>query len=474
MKKNIDVLVLGAGVAGLACADEILKKSKKKVLVLEKNKWVGGLAATISNNGFLYDLAPHRWFTKNEELNKWIDDLLGDELIWVKKYTPMYQFDKFFSYPIKISDVLKKISIPMQSVMLATFLFERVRSKIIKPKIVTMKDAYISRFGYGLYKWFNEEYNEKLWGEGGCETMSADFVDQRVKNLSLSTAVLNALGFGKGKVISLVDQFRFPKRGTGRISEKLAERIIKNGGEILLTEKVNNVKKLKSGYEIATDKNIYVTKKLVSSIPIDDLLRAFGNKFIEPISNEIKKLTYVNQKIVVLLANKTNLTDFTWVYVHPKKIKTFRFLEMNNWSKDMSPKGKTSLVFEYPYHPGDQVDKMTDNELVETTIKDFIKYFAPKSISSKNIIGGRTYYVPKAYPKYDLFYKEALGVIKKFVKKKLEGVILIGRSGMFHYNNMDHSIYTGLLAARNIVSDKNIYDLELVNNEAEYHEEIRK
>lgn len=466
--QKYDVIILGAGVAGLSCADEILKNnSNVGLLVLEKNNFVGGLAATIREGGFNYDLAPHRWFTKNEELNRWIGELIGPEMITVKKCTPMYQFGKFFEYPIKISDVIKNINPLMSVYMLASYLGEKIRGVFLKREVRTMKDAYVSRFGWGLYRWFNQEYNDKLWGENGCQTMSADFVNQRVKNLSMVTALANALGLNKNKVISLVSEFQYPKMGAGRISERLAERIQSFGGQINLGEGVVKIIKKKSGYLVVTSKGEYMAKHLISSMPLDKFMANF-------IKRDLDKLKYIHQKIVVLKAKGKKLTDFTWVYVHPSKIKTFRFMETNNWSPAMSPKGKTSLVFEYPYQERDEIEKISDKKLIEITISDFLKYFAKKNVKRSHILAGKVYRVLEAYPKYDLHYAKPLKKIYAYAKKNLPGVQLIGRSGMFHYNNLDHSIYTGLLAARNYLAGKIIYDLNLVNNEAEYLEEIRK
>ena len=212
--KKQKVVILGAGLSGLACADEILRKGKNKleVVILEKNSFIGGLAATFKKDGFLFDLAPHRWFTKNEELNKWIDELMGKEMIWVKKYTPMYQFGKFYKYPFEIGDIIKKIDPLKMIAMLGTYGWTKISSRIFPKKILTMKDAYINRFGYALYKWFCEEFNNKLWEEGGCEIMSADFVAQRTRDLSMITIIKNTLGLG-GKIVSLLPVFVFPNWG---------------------------------------------------------------------------------------------------------------------------------------------------------------------------------------------------------------------------------------------------------------------
>ena len=471
-KNNYQVIILGAGLAGLTCADELLRNAegqKPAVLVLEKLDHYGGLAATLKKNGFLFDLAPHRWFTKNDELNTWLDQLMAKELKWVKKYTPMFQFGKFFNYPIEVFDVLKKVNLFKIFWMLTTFVWARFRGKFFKVEIKTMKDAYINRFGFALYQWFCREFNSKLWGVDFAEKMSADFVEQRTKDLSMVTIIKEALGLEK-KVISLTPKFRFPQKGIGRISDNLVLRIKKNQGEIKTKVVITQIIKNKNGYQVVTNQGTFQADQLVSSIPLDELLRLLSPKIPSRVNQLIDKLNFVHQKIVVLLANKSKLTDFTWVYVHPPKIKTFRFLETNNWSKAMSPKGKTSLVFEYPYQPGEEIESMGDDQLIEITINDLITHFSPTTKRSE-IAKAMVFSVPKAYPKYDLGYQQPLEKIKQYLAENHLLIQIIGRGGRFRYNNMDHSILTGLLAARNILAGKQIYDLDNVNNEAEYLEE---
>jgi len=469
--KTYDVIILGGGIAGLACADELLAKSEKKVLVLEKNSYPGGLAATLKYKNFLHDLSPHRWFTKNDELNIWLDQLIKEDFVWINKNTPMYQMGKFFKYPIKISDVLKKINLFLGFLMVISFLYERIKNRLMPKNPKTMKEAYINRFGYILFKFFNEEFNDKLWGENGCQKMSADFIDQRVKDMSMLNIIMNSLGIGKGKIISLIEKFRYPIYGIGEISEKLEKRIKKNQGEIIYNEEIIKIKREKDFFSVKTKKNVYFCKHLISSIPLPYLVKNIENKIPNNILVSAKKLHFVHQKIVVLFADKEKLTEFTWVYVHPKKIKTFRFLETNNWSLKMSPQNKTSLVFEYPHSRGDEISRISDQELIEITKKDFLKYFATTNISSQNIIDAKVYRVDFAYPKYDLHYLSALKSVKQYLKTNFPNLQIIGRSGMFRYNNMDHSIYTGILAARNLLAGKIVYDLNQVNQEAEYLEE---
>ncbi|MFA6249879.1 MAG: FAD-dependent oxidoreductase [Candidatus Shapirobacteria bacterium] len=470
--KVYDVVILGAGLAGLACADHILSENPgHQVIILEKNKHIGGLAATLRYRGFRYDLSPHRWYTKNAQLNSWLEKLMADQLLWVNKTTPMYQFGKFFNYPVEILDVIKKIGLFKSAAMLLSFIGVKIQHLILPRPIRTMEDAYKTRFGSVLYRWFNLEYNEKLWGRGGCRSMSADFVNQRVKNLSITSAIANALGINRHQVISLVPRFRYPKLGVGQISHRLLKRLTANGGSCLLDQSITSISHTNGLYRITTTKGRFFARHLISSVPLPVLtsLLCPGHR----VNAQAHRLEFIDQKIVVLFAKEAPLTAFTWLYVHPPHIKTFRFLETANWSSFMSPSGKTSLVFEYPYQPGDPVSQLTSRQLINTTINDFLRYFAPAGVSRHHLINARVHTVFQAYPKYNLTYKTYLPKIKNYLRSHHPKLQLIGRNGLFHYNNMDHSILTGILAAKNFLAGNSIYDLDQVNNDAEYVEEVR-
>ena len=100
--KKFDVVILGAGLAGLAAGFELSKKNIK-VLVIEKWEDVGGLARTIKVRNFLFDTGPHRWYTKNDSVNKWMLDLLGDEVIKVPRLTRIYFDQKYFYFHLTLS-----------------------------------------------------------------------------------------------------------------------------------------------------------------------------------------------------------------------------------------------------------------------------------------------------------------------------------------------------------------------------------
>jgi hypothetical protein len=126
---------------------------------------------------------------------------------------------------------------------------------------------------------------------------------------------------------------------------------------------------------------------------------------------------------------------------------------------------KTSIVAEYFCSFGDEIWSMSDDALVEQTANHMIDDLG--FVERNEVLGGFAVRAPRAYPSYTNGYDAPLALLKQFVGS-FNNLQIIGRYGTFRYNNADHSVETGLLAARNILGES--YDLEQVNAEQEYHE----
>jgi len=464
------VIILGGGLAGLSSAYELSKKNYE-VIVLEKMDGIGGLARTIKKYGYFFDTGPHRWFTKNDMVNNWMIKLLGDERIQVPRLTRIYFDKKFFYYPIKLLNALKGIGLSKAFMAVTDYFIARIKSRVLMQNLVTMEDGYINQFGKTLYETFFKRYSEKLWGVD-CRKISIDWVGQRTRGLNILTIIKET--FIKSKnVVSLIDEFSYPKKGVGRIAEKMSEYIREKGGKIYKDSEVLKLYIKDGNIESVMVKSRKVTKNFkgdyyISSIPISDLINRISPKVDKNIIAYSDNLKYRDELQVVLFINKNHITPDTWIYVHPKEIPFMRFMEMDNWSDNLSPKGTTAIVFEIACNEGDAMWSKKDNEVIDLVAKAFIEEF--KLINKKNIIGGYVHRVEKEYPVYHLNYKNDVERIKKYLKKfsKLQ---IIGRNGTFRYNNMDHSIEMGLYAAWNIIENKQKYDIESVNIEREYLEE---
>lgn len=466
--KKKHIVILGAGLAGLATGYE-LTKAGHKVTLIEKEKEVGGLARTFEVNGFRFDTGPHRWYTKNDMVNGWMLQLLGREVIKVPRLTRIY-FDKtFFHYPIKLKSTLLGMGLIKTSLAVFDYTLVKLISVFYKKEPVTLEDGFVAQFGWTLYRMFFKRYSEKLWGTS-CTNISADWIGQRSRGFNIFTIIKDT--FWKSKnVVSFVDEFSYPKRGIGRIAGKMAEEIKAGGGKILVG---TEVVRLTHADDILTDVTVKNTSRrtlkadeVVSTIPLSDLIRALSPAVSTDIGRINDRLTYRDQVQIALFVRKTHITPDTWVYVHSLNLPYVRFMEMDNWSSELSPKGTTTLVFEVTCNEGDDTWKKSDQDLAHMVISSFTQEF--RLITKADIIDYYVHRMPKEYPVYHIGYKADLAFLKEHLSH-YTNLQIAGRNGIFRYNNMDHSIEMGLYAAWNIIEGERKFNIESVNIEREYLE----
>ena len=472
-RPETNTVIMGAGPGGL-CSAYVLSKAGVPAVVLEKAPFVGGLARTIrkqtSHGEFKFDIGGHRWFTKNDELNDLFREVVAEELLWVNRTSRIYFDGRFVDYPLKISNALTAIGPVLAGQAMADYGRTRVQQRLKPRPIISMEDAYVDQFGPTLYRLFFQRYSEKVWGLP-CDQMSGDWVSQRSKGMSLVTAVKDAIVPTKGKVVSLIDEFMYPSHGFGRFSERMADAIAARGNEVRLgtgVEKVLREGNRVVGVVVSTEQGTEVVRgeNFISSIPLTMLAKIMDPAPPAEILAAADKLTFRNIITVNLMLRKRQVTSDTWLYVHDRDILFGRFHEPKNWSPAMVPSDDyTSLVIEYFCSFGDAIWSMSEEQLVANAIEHLVNDL--KFATPDEIIGGFAVRAPRAYPSYVIGYDEPLALIKDFVTG-FENLQIIGRYGTFRYNNTDHSIETGLLAAKNILGEH--HDLDRVNADHEYHE----
>lgn len=471
MKKNIekvDVIIFGAGPAGLAAADKLVK-NKKKVIVFEKEDQVGGISKTKEYKGYRFDLGGHRFFTKSKEVNALWDETLGKDFLKRPRLSRIYYKNKFFDYPVKPMNALKGLGIGESIMILGSY----IRVKLFPSKEEKNFEQWVSnRFGKRLFNHFFKSYTEKLWGIP-CEEIQAEWAAQRIKGLSLTSAVKNALFPDKsGKIKTLIDEFKYPKYGPGMMYERMAENVEKMGGEILKQTEVaklhhngSEIKSVtvkdKSGKETEYKADFYL-----SSMPITLLVQSLNPAAPKAALQASMNLTYRSFITVSVILKGKNPFPDTWIYIHSPEVKMGRIQNFKSWSPFMVPDKKhIALGLEYFATEGDDLWKMKDKDLIDLALTELEKIHLGKK---KDFVDGFVIRVPKAYPVYDSAYPKNIKTVRNYLDgfKNLQP---IGRYGMFKYNNMDHSILTGLYAAEHILGQhRNVWE---VNADQEYHEE---
>jgi len=449
------IAIIGAGPAGLT-AGYFLKKNNHQIDIFESKKFVGGMSASLEMWGSKVDLGPHRFFSSDPRVNNFWLEIIENEYQMVERETRIYYKNKFFNYPLKPFNALTKLGI-IESVKCLVSYCKTFFKK--SNNLYNFEDWITKKFGKKLYEIFFKSYSEKLWGIP-CKELSADFAAQRIKKFSLGEAI-KSIFLKKNNHKTLVDEFAYPNGGTGYFYEKLAQKIQNKDGNIYLNTKIENIKINTSGIELKINNQIKNYDYLVSSMPINELVNQLNpNDYIK---KNLQKLKFRNTLLVYVNIKTDKLFNDQWIYVNSSDIRSGRITNFNNW-KQNNKEGYTILCFEYWFNDQDDIWKNKDQ--IKDITKDDIKKL--NMFDLNQIIDFKVIPIKKCYPVYDIYYKESLDVIKKFLNN-FNNIIPIGRYGSFKYNNQDHSILMGILASQKINGDHSI-DLWDINTDYEFQE----
>ena len=463
-----DVVVIGAGPAGLTAAYELIGQGYRPI-VFEQAGSVGGIARTESHKGYLFDVGGHRFFSKIDKINRLWKEMLGDDFHLVSRLSRIYFNGRFFNYPLHFLNAFSNLG-PTEGLRIGlSYLKAQVRPC---PTEDTFEQWVSNRFGLRLYLMFFKTYTEKVWGIP-CNEIRADWAVQRIKGLSLMTALTNAL-FGGQQTKSLIEAFEYPARGPGMMWERFREIVEAHGGQVQLNSEVvgleqkggriTGVSLIKGGGpgRIAVD-------HVVSSIPISRLVQALDPGPPENVLKAAGRLSYRSLLIVGLILDKEDVFPDQWIYVHSSDVRVGRIQNFKNWSKAMVPdQNRTGVGMEYFCDENDEIWSMSDAGLVDLA-SDELSGLGLALV--EDVIDGFVIRQPKAYPVYDRDYKQDLQVIRDYLGG-IPNLQTIGRNGMHRYNNMDHSMLTGIIAAQNISGAD--HDLWEVNEDSEYLEEEKR
>lgn len=513
-------VIIGAGPAGLTAALELLRRTDITPIVLEATDEIGGISRTIRYKGNRMDIGGHRFFSKSDRVMNWWLELMppvealsasisyqnqtrdlplgsdqpkdADHVMLIRpRKSRIYYLRRFFDYPIRLSvDTLRKLGLKRTFLVGTSYLYSRFRQ--IKPE-KSLEDFLINRFGQQLYLTFFKSYTEKVWGVP-CDQISAEWGAQRIKGLSLSSAILHFLKSSlnskkkdlaqKDTETSLIEQFLYPKYGPGQLWEHVASLVSQKGGQVhtgwnvtglhVEGDSIASVQAVHSSGETRSFPADYV----FSTMPVRDLIRALDSQVPEEVRFVSEGLQYRDFVTVGLLANKLKVKDGdgaplrdTWIYVQEPEVSLGRLQIFNNWSPFMvSDPSKTWIGLEYFCYETDSLWKMSDEEIFQYAVNEVEKIGI---LQKADVVDGHVVRVPKTYPAYFGTY-DRFSVIRDYTDR-FRNLFLVGRNGMHKYNNQDHSMLTAMTAVDNIaagiVDKSNLWE---INTEQEYHEEKKE
>ncbi|WP_133129627.1 NAD(P)/FAD-dependent oxidoreductase [Legionella yabuuchiae] len=471
----IDVLCIGAGPAGLT-AGYLLGKQKKSCLILEKDtEYVGGISRTVQYKGFRFDIGGHRFFSKSSNIEALWEELLGDDFIERPRKSRIFYQKKFFTYPLKPLEALWKLGLYPSCCALLSYL--RFRLFPIKP-VRSFQDWVTNHFGRYFFQVFFKTYTEKVWGMA-CTEISADWAAQRIKGLSLISALKNAcfssVNQADPSIKTLITHFRYPKLGPGMMWEAAEAKIQQQGNRVELGACVTELeyqaddKIWRVGYTTCDGKKVAYAKQIISSMPIRELVHALSPSLPAEIIAAADRLKYRDFLLIALIVNEEGQFDDNWIYIHDPSVKVGRIQNFRSWSPYLIPtEGMNCYGLEYFCFEGDGLWTSTDEELLKLAKKEI---YHIGLVKENSVIDGCVVRQSKAYPIYDDQYKTHVAKIRDYLNDHCSGLHLVGRNGMHKYNNQDHAMMTAKLTVENILANKERYNVWNVNEDAEYHED---
>lgn len=516
-----NVIIIGAGPAGLTAAYELMNKAPDtyNVIVLEETNEIGGISKTVKYKGNRMDMGGHRFFSKIPEVNDWwnkmlpmqgspsFDDILLDRQVPLTPNGPdpentdrvmltrhrvsrILFDDKFYDYPVTLKpETIKNFGF-ITTIKVG---FSYLASVFHKRPENNLENFYINCFGKKLYSMFFEYYTENLWGRHPSE-IDASWGAQRTKGLSIIGIIKDFFGKlfkVKNRKIntSLIEEFKYPKFGPGQLWETAAEEFQKLGGTIIMNASVKKLHKdknkltgvtyVKDGKEITLNGDY-----IISSMPVRELVAGMNNVPAEParIASGLPYRDYMTLGVLIPklnLENKTtmktvgNIVPDCWVYVQDRRVKVGRFQIYNNWSPYLVKELENTvwIGLEYFVNEGDEFWNMSEEEFSKFGINEMLKLGIISD--EKQVLDTHMEKVKKAYPAYFDTYDEMDKLIEYL--NSIENLYCVGRNGQHRYNNMDHSMVTSFEAVKNIITGKDTKEnIWSVNTEKEYHEEKNK
>lgn len=464
-----EVIVIGAGPAGLTAAYELSRRGAP-VTLFEGDRQMGGLARTTEYRGFRFDIGGHRFFTKVPAVNELWQALLGEDFLIRPRLSRIFFRGRFFAYPLQPLDTLSNLGLRDSLLILLSYL--RCKLLPLRPES-SFEDWVSNRFGRRLYAIFFKAYTEKVWGIS-CRELSAQWAAQRIRGLSLGTALLNMIPGGLFRGVNvpktLTEKFGYPRLGPGMMWEALASRCREQGGSIMLESCVSRI--FHDGVRIqaveieqAGSRSRVSASRVISTMALGQLVLSLSPSPPAEVIAAARRLRYRDFLVVALIIDEAEIFPDNWIYIHDEALRVGRIQNFKNWSPALVPdQSRSCLGMEYFCFEGDALWSMADGELVTLARRELgLTGLADPG----KVLDGSVVRMPKAYPMYDAGSLEALTLLRNYLEH-FENLQTIGRNGMHKYNNMDHSMLTALLAVGNLFGER--HNLWAINCDDDYLE----
>jgi protoporphyrinogen oxidase len=445
---KVKIAVIGAGIAGLGAAARCIENGEKDVIVLEAAPVPGGLSRSLRHNGYIYDIGPHQIHTPHDAVIRFLELVLGPDLLVENKRAGQRFLGRDVHYPLSFNDVLFKMPLGISILSFASYLRQRLRDLLVRREPANFEDWVVRNFGKKLYDIYFGPYTTKVWGIPPA-LMTARSAAERIAVPGLPDVLLNIVSrrfrrFGKHSDLPHSPYqrvFHYPRHGIGQLAESLAARVTAGGGRILCNQPLTGLRSGPEGMILESGPAMtFSAQHVISTMPIDRLQCLLPG---EDDANPRLELRFRSLVLILLEVARPQVTPCHWIYFPDADCIFQRSTEFDNFSHAMAPAGRSAVGLEIPCDPDDEIWRMDPGALFSRAMADARKqnFMDPRDVVGYQVVRERF-----AYPLFDLESEGKLRRIKKFLElfPRLQS---IGRQGEFRYINVDDALLAGFAAA---------------------------
>lgn len=456
-KLNERIIILGAGVSGLSVAYRLAEKAYK-VIVLEREENIGGLAGHVERSGSIIDFGPHTFFL-DKEMQEEFYRIIDKKEVNVFRTNSIIKFnDKCYKYPLDAIDILIKSSPLFVARCLFDYIMAKARMKIKRPIDDSAESWIINRFGKTLYKMYFEEYTEKVWGLHP-KFIASSFTEEGIPLINIRKSIKNSIAEATKRLLKRKNPGKlqhyiwghYPKKGPMAFFNKLASKICSNNGLIYLSTHVRSIhldghRVIRITFEKQGDIETIESNFVVSTIPINDLVKLIIPRVDTDIHNASNSLKFRAVIFVNLIVKKQDILDARMIYIRNRSFN--RITEMNKFSKDLFPEGLSGLCAEITCDREQEIWNADEDKLCNRVIKELEE---EEIINKEDVIDAFVTRQENGYPVADLNYERYRKLLYDYIGN-IENLFITGRQGLFRYLHMDQCMRMGKKVAENIIA----------------------
>ena len=453
------IVILGGGLAGLGCAYKLALAGFPATL-FEAEDRVGGFSTSFRFKDCIFDYGPHAFHAPDKELLQFYLDYMGDDVLIMKKHVEIKFRNKFYDYPIKPVNLLKNLSVFVLLRCGLSFLWQSITKYFVKSeKQGSLEELFVSLYGKALYRLFFEKYTTKVWGFHP-RNLSLTFLKFRLPPFTLLQMAMKSLKEiinreDKGELSK--DSFPvlqyYPRYGAGTFTDKLAKDTTDHGGIIELNSPVQKIQVQDGKVTGVTVMRDGVLKTIpcdicVTTIPLTHFINYLDPEPPENIRHSVEQLHFRAIIIFCIVVKRDSVIHCDALYFHDRIF--HRMGQMNSYSDDTTPPGKSAVTVEVACFKGDPLWDMDEKELFQWVLKDLLEEGFDIEDDVEDYFVLRSEY---GYPAPTLGYEEHLVRVFAYLSE-IPNLYSGGRQGLFTYIQMFHALQMGFMIANEISSGK--------------------